>query len=259
VHGEEVLGVLTMQSRRQRAYGERELLAFRTVSAYVALALAKARVQQDLQAQRSARIETEERLHRLATVDHLTGLATRGHFFAVARERLERARRDGGPCGLIVADVDGFKAINDTRGHEAGDRALAAVAEIIGQYMRGEDIAGRIGGEEFALLLPGASFEATVEAAERIRAAVEAMRLASDGRPVLVTMSFGCSALANATSDIGDRPVSDTLERLLREADAALFEAQGTGGNRTIAWPAYQALRALRSGPFVERPPQSFA
>lgn len=257
--GDDVLGVLTVQSRRQRAYGDREQLVFRAVSGYLGLALSRARVQQDFDAQRALRIETEESLRKLSTVDPLTGLATRGQFFAVARERLQRARRDGGPCGLIVGDVDAFKSLNDTRGHEAGDRALAAVAAVIARHHRADDVAGRIGGEEFALLMPGASLAVTVEVADRIRAEVEALGIACDGRPLTLTMSFGCSALADAAADIADKPVSSLLERLVREADAALFEAQGTGGNRTIAWPAYQALRALRMGDPIAQPPQSFA
>ncbi|HET9652657.1 MAG TPA: diguanylate cyclase, partial [Usitatibacter sp.] len=150
--GEHVAGVLTVQSRRQHAYGEPEKRLFRAFADYIAFALARADVQQELAAQRAQRIELEEQMHRLATIDRLTGLATRAHFFAVARERLERARRHGGPCGLIVCDVDGFKAVNDTRGHDAGDRVLAALGRALAAHIGTEDVAGRTGGEEFALL-----------------------------------------------------------------------------------------------------------
>lgn len=257
--GERVLGVLTVQSRRSHAYGDSEKLVFRALGGYVAAALARAEAHDELAAQRALRIDVEEQMHRLATLDRATGLATRAHFFAVARERLERARRHGGPCGLIVADVDGFKGINDTRGHDAADRVLAAVGQVLRGHHGGEDVAGRTGGDEFALLLPGASLETTVRVAERIREAIEARRVSCDGRPVPFTMSFGCTAIADATVDIADQPVDSTVERLVREADAGLYEAQGTGGNRTIAWPAYQALRALRTGEAVERSPQSLA
>lgn len=257
--GERVLGVLTVQSRRQHAYGEAEKRFFRAFADYVALALASAELQEELAAQRSQRIELEEQMHRLATIDRLTGLATRAHFFALARERLERARRHGGPCGLIVCDVDGFKSINDTRGQDAGDRVLAALGRELAAHCAGEDVAGRIGGEEFALLLSGASLGATFDVAERIRVAIGRLAPSCGGRPMSITMSVGCTAIADATAEIADAPVDATLERLVREADAGLYEAQGTGGNRTIAWPAYQALRALRTGEAVERPPQSFA
>jgi diguanylate cyclase (GGDEF)-like protein len=125
---------------------------------------------------------------------------------------------------------------------------LAAVASTLARHVGADDAAGRIGAEEFALLLPGAALEATVAVAERMRLAAEAQAIANDGRPVMFTMSFGCTAVADAARDLPDKPAATTLEGLLREADAALYEAQGTGGNRSIAWPAYQALRALRLG-----------
>jgi diguanylate cyclase (GGDEF)-like protein len=260
--GESVLGVLTVQSRRSHAFGERERLVFRALCGHAGAALSRARLEADLRVQRELRIETEERLHRLATSDALTALATRPHFFSLARERLERARRGGGPCGLIIGDVDAFKAINDIHGHAAGDRVLASVAATIAVHLRGDDVAGRIGGEEFTILLPGATLEATVAAAERMRQAIEGHAVVHDGRVAHVTLSFGCTAVADAAADLPDQPVAATLERLMREADGALYEAQGTGGNRTIAWPAYQALRALRSagpGETLAPGPQSFA
>jgi diguanylate cyclase (GGDEF)-like protein len=259
IAGEEVLGVLTLQSRVPRAFGEGEKVAFRALCGHAAVALENARLREALRVQRGLRIETEERMRRLASVDALTGLATRAHFFAMARERLERARRDGGPCGVIIADVDAFKAVNDVHGHAAGDRVLAAVAATIARHLHGDDVAGRIGAEEFAVLLPGATLEATVAAAERMRIATEAQVIAHDGAPLMVTMSFGCTAIADLDRAMGDKPAAATVERMVRDADAALYEAQGTGGNRAIAWPAYEALRDMRLGAALTRDPQSFA
>ena len=125
--------------------------------------------------------------------------------------------------------------------------------------MHGDDVAGRIGGEEFALLLPGATLEATVAAAERMRRAVEAQVIAHDGPPLMVTMSFGCTAIAEVAAALGEKPADQTVERMVRDADAALYEAQGTGGNRAVAWPAYEALRDLGLGAALARDPQSFA
>jgi diguanylate cyclase (GGDEF)-like protein len=224
------------------------------------VALENARLREALRMQRDLRVETEERLRRLASVDALTGLATRAHFFAMARERLERARRDGGPCGVIIADVDAFKAINDVHGLAAGDRVLAAVAATLGRQLHGDDVAGRIGGEEFAVLLPGATLEATVAAAERKRIAVVAQVISHDAAPIMVTMSFGCTAIADVGAAMADKPAAATVERMVRDADAALYEAQGTGGNRAIAWPAYEALRDMRIlGAALARDPQSLA
>jgi diguanylate cyclase (GGDEF)-like protein len=257
--GDDVLGVLTLQSRVPRAYGEREKLAFRGLCGHAAIALENARLREALREQRELRIETEERMRRLASVDALTGLATRAHFFAMARERLERARRDGGPCGVIIADVDAFKAVNDVHGHAAGDRVLAALAATIARHLHGDDLAGRIGAEEFAVLLPGATLEATVAAAERMRIATESQVIPHDAAPLMVTMSFGCTAIADVDSAMGAKPAAETIERMVRDADAALYEAQGTGGNRAIAWPAYEALRDMRLGAALARDPQSFA
>jgi len=249
---ERTLGVLSVQTRRMNAYGEREKLVFRALSSYVAVALARTHVRAQLEAERQRAVEAEAQVLRLATTDPMTELPNRRRFFEAALQELERSRRAGGPVGLLVVNLDRLKVINDTRGNPAGDLALEAVARVVAEHQRPNDLAARIGSEEFALLLPGAPFEAVFEIAERIRTQVEALRLSWDGHPLPVTASVGCTGLRDAARQV-TQPAAVTLERLLREADAALYEAKGAGRNRIIAWPAYAALYVLHDTPGQSR------
>lgn len=224
MEADRVLGVLGVQSRRTRAYGPGERIALRTLCGYTAIALARGAMQRELGRQHARCAESEERLQRLATSDALTGLSTRAHFFAVARERLERMRREGGPCGLIVADLDGFRSINDTRGQRVGDRVLAAVARTIAQSVAGDDVAGRIGGEEFAVLLPETSRPAALVVANRLRAALETQAGGGDGRLPAYTVSIGVATHA----------AGESFAHLMARADGALYQAKAMGRNRVV-------------------------
>ncbi|HYC35728.1 MAG TPA: sensor domain-containing diguanylate cyclase [Usitatibacter sp.] len=239
LRGEELLGVLTVQSARVRAYGEREKLILRTVAGYAAVAFANARTHGELEAKHRRLIETEAEMRLLATTDPLTGLDNRRRFFAAAQSELARAMRYGGAVGLVMADLDRFKALNDEGGHAAGDRVMEAVAGVLREQQRPHDVVGRVGGEEFAFVLPGADAEATLRAAERIRKAVEALEIQHRDRRYRVTISMGCAAVAEAPR-LSGTPAAE-LESLLREADAALYEAKRMGRNRTVCAPARAA------------------
>lgn len=228
--GEELLGVLTLQTATMRAYGEREKLVFRTIAGYVAVAFANARVHGELEEKHRRLVETEAEMRLLATTDPLTGLDTRRQFFAAAQSEIARAMRYGGPVGIVMADLDRFKAVNDEGGHGAGDRVIAAVARILRAQQRPNDVIGRLGGEEFAFVLPGADLEATVLAAERIRESVERLDEEYAGRRFRITVSLGCAAAPEARSLAS--PPAEALETLLREADAALYDAKRLGRNR---------------------------
>jgi diguanylate cyclase (GGDEF)-like protein len=164
-----------------------------------------------------------EEVYQLATHDALTELANRRHFLELLEKEIARAERHGRPLALAILDVDHFKPINDAHGHIAGDGVLRRIAELVRQHVRGEDVAARIGGEEFAVLLPEAAPADADRFAERLRAAIAAAFFAPGGEPRQVTVSIGLADLA---------PGRNERSSLLRAADAALYEAKERGRNR---------------------------
>ncbi len=231
---EDLLGVLTAQTTAAGAYGEREKLILRTVSGYAAVALANARTHGELETKHRHLVGTEAQMRVLATTDPLSGLANRRRFLEAAESEIARAARYGGDIGLVMADLDQFKVINDSHGHGAGDRLIAAVAEVLRAEQRPHDVVGRLGGDEFALMLPGASLEATLAVAERVRLAVDRLRVPWHGEVLRATLSLGCTSAPGGGGQ-GTDP-SEELARLMRAADAALYEAKGHG--RNLARPA---------------------
>jgi diguanylate cyclase (GGDEF)-like protein len=234
--GDQLLGVLTVQTTTFGAYGEREKLIFRTIAGYTAVAFANARTHGELEEKHRRLIDTEAEMRRLATTDPLTGLANRRRFFASAESEVARAIRYGGAIGVIMADLDRFKSINDAGGHGAGDRLIAEVAGVLRAQARPHDVIGRLGGEEFAFVLPAADLEATTRVADRIRLAVEALEVEFAGKRFRATISLGCSAVVDAQTLAGSSAAE--LETLIREADAALYEAKRLGRNRVHAAPS---------------------
>ena len=167
------------------------------------------------------------RLHdivqRQAITDELTGLVNRRRFLAALEAEIVRARRLGGPLCVVLADLDDFKPINDRFGHHAGDQVLIGFADIIRDHVRDVDVAGRLGGEEFALLLPETDLNGAEAGADRLRRSLEAHEISLGEAPAQrVTASFGVAQLGPEQS--GDE--------LLRAADAALYQAKAEGKNR---------------------------
>lgn len=176
-----------------------------------------------------ARRHLEAELLHLAATDSLTGIANRRRLLERTGEELRRARRFGHPLALLLVDLDHFKRVNDNWGHATGDRALLRVAEICGATVRDIDLAARLGGEEFAVLLPVITPEAAKEVGERLRRAIETIGLeADDGTPIPLTASIGVAVMASG----------DTPESLLGRADQAMYEAKRSGRNRMIVWKA---------------------
>jgi diguanylate cyclase (GGDEF)-like protein len=169
------------------------------------------------------------RLHRMverqAMVDSLTGLANRRSLEDSLRSELARASRFGDSVCVVLADLDDFKQVNDKYGHAAGDEVLKAFAGALRTTVRESDVAGRWGGEEFALVLPGTDAAGGARLAERARAALEASRVKMpNGDQCSVTASFGVAAF----------PESNELGEILAAADSALYAAKGEGKNRVV-------------------------
>lgn len=175
-------------------------------------------------------VALQRRLESLISRDYLTGMYNRQHFMAMLERELSHAQRAGGKVSCMIVDVDHFKGVNDTHGHAAGDAVLQQVARTIGDGVRGYDVAARIGGEEFAVLLPGTAIELAVVLAERIRATVETARFPLSGRELAVTVSIGVCDYACPPRD--ERPDGDAL---LQCADRLLYDAKRAGRNRVVA------------------------
>jgi diguanylate cyclase (GGDEF)-like protein len=160
-----------------------------------------------------------------ATVDTLTGLPNRRGVSRALEEAMAHVR-DGGKYAVLLLDVDHFKSINDLLGHQTGDRVLAQIGRIIAENIRGVDVAGRFGGEEFLVLLRDAARERAMQVAERLRFAIETGGLAyADGKPVTVSVGVAYARAADATSDVMER------------ADRALYRAKNAGRNRVVESP----------------------
>jgi diguanylate cyclase (GGDEF)-like protein len=163
-----------------------------------------------------------EELERLATTDALTGLCNRRQFFALAEREWNRVQRYDRPLALLMFDIDSFKSINDRFGHEVGDNVLVRVAALCREAKRDTDIVARIGGEEFAFLLPETDLPSAGLFAERLRAACVKIYVLPDRRDLPITVSIGV-----AEADPGMRGIEDAMRR----ADAALYAAKRAGRN----------------------------
>ena len=182
-----------------------------------------------LAAQASVALENARR-HRLverqAATDELTGLPNRRLFMRSLGGEIARVRRTGEVFGVVMLDLDDFKRVNDLYGHDAGDRALKALAGVLRGAMRETDVAARIGGEEFACLLPSSDETGAQGLAERIRGDLAGCVIAlPDGREFSITASLGIAAY----------PEAKTAEGLLRAADRALYRAKSEGKNRVAS------------------------
>jgi diguanylate cyclase (GGDEF)-like protein len=169
-----------------------------------------------------SQVELVARLQRLSLADPLTGLGNRRAFDTAMEEEIARARRADGHVGLVMLDVDHFKRFNDRHGHQAGDEALILVARVLRTAARTGDRACRIGGEEFALLLPGADERESAAVAERVRAGIE--RRGAPAGPVTVSLGVAAASGEHATP-----------EQLVADADARLYAAKDGGRNRVVS------------------------
>jgi two-component system cell cycle response regulator len=177
-------------------------------------------------AHRDLKVANQE-LTRLATTDFLTGVWNRRRFMELGEAELARVRRSGRSFGTVMMDVDHFKSVNDTYGHDAGDAVLRALAEACVDRLRNVDIVGRMGGEEFALILPETDPQGIKLTVERLRVHLGQLAVPIGTGTLNVTVSAGVTAVKDP---------SDTIESALKRADEALYQAKGSGRNRTIAY-----------------------
>jgi len=138
-----------------------------------------------------------------------------------------RVRRSGRSFGMAMMDVDHFKSVNDTHGHDAGDNVLRTLAEACVDRLRNVDIVGRMGGEEFALILPETDPQGAMLTVERLREYLGELAIPIDSGALTVTVSIGVTTVKDP---------SDTIEAALKRADEALYQAKGSGRNKTVAY-----------------------
>ena len=170
---------------------------------------------------------SELELRRIATTDGLTGVNSRRAFKEDAQKFVALARRHRSQLSCIALDIDHFKAVNDTYGHASGDIVLKAVAKAVQAELRESDLLGRMGGEEFSIILPDADGIAARAVAEKLRHAVLALKFPGSHPPIKISASFGVAILD---------PGADDLDTLLLKADEALYEAKAVGRNTTVMW-----------------------
>jgi diguanylate cyclase (GGDEF)-like protein len=168
-----------------------------------------------------------DRVRQRSLTDSLTGLLNRRGFDIAASSAQSACRRNSRPLSAAMIDVDLFKAVNDAYGHAAGDEVLVEIARVFQERTRSGDVVARIGGEEFALVLPDAPLSAACQLAERIRLAVENLQFESQQQQFTVTVSIG----------VAEANMSESLEQLLARADGALYRAKSAGRDRWLADP----------------------
>ena len=186
-------------------------------------ALVEANRQLELQLSHIQQLHAQMR--EQAIRDELTGVHNRRHFVAVAEHELERARRQGAPLSLVMLDIDHFKNVNDEHGHPTGDVALRAVGSMLSSTTRFGDLACRLGGEEFAVLVTGMGHDGAVERAEKWRATLADMTIPADGITLRLTASFGVATFPHQAT---------SLVELMKVADTRMYKAKALGRDRVV-------------------------
>jgi diguanylate cyclase (GGDEF)-like protein len=180
-----------------------------------------------------------EATERLACIDAMTGLNNRRHFLVLAENEWRRFQRYGQPFAFLMIDIDFFKSVNDKYGHDAGDEVIKSVANILLKNKRWPDIAGRLGGEEFALMLPETTLDGAVKAAERLRQLVANHVVGAAENRIAVTISVGASVCESGRHG---------LDEIIKQADMALYAAKRSGRNRVCRFDAGNAAEPAAPG-----------
>ncbi len=178
----------------------------------------------------------EEEMRSLASYDTLTGLLSRHAFFDRANNYVSLARRDRNVFSVLIADLDHFKSINDQYGHPAGDAVLRLFADVVNSVTRRSDFVGRLGGEEFAMILPSTGTSEALEFSERLHDAIHKAVLKHGDKLIEYTASIGLTSF--------DPNSDESLDNLLARADLALYEAKANGRNQTAVFTDRNAQNA---------------
>jgi diguanylate cyclase (GGDEF)-like protein len=182
--------------------------------------IVSARVSNILNLQQATR-----KLELIASTDPLTGAFNRRHLDLVGKNELSRSKRNNSTFTILMLDIDHFKGVNDTYGHDIGDEALIETVAVIKKNIRGEDLLFRLGGEEFAVMLPETTKLAAFDTAKRIRIAISEIVIQTPIAPLCFTLSIG---IAEST------PVDNDIDVILKRADEALYRAKSSGRNKVI-------------------------
>jgi len=206
---DQVVGVISMQNYEPHAYSPEQIRLFEMIATQAAIAVQNARLY--------------DQMKHMAITDAVTGLFTRRHFTSMGSGEVERALRYNRQLSVLMVDLDHFKLVNDTYGHNSGDVVLQIVAQVCRQALRATDIVGRWGGEEFAIVLPEADSDGASLIAERIRRMMAEQEMRAGNNIIHVTVSIGVATLSQTYN---------SLEILIDRADRALYMAKQSGRNR---------------------------
>jgi diguanylate cyclase (GGDEF)-like protein/PAS domain S-box-containing protein len=216
LHGR-TIGMLSAQSYQPHAYTAEDQTLLEMLAAHAVVALDNARLFREVQ--------------QLSRLDALTGVYNRRHLFELCQREFDRAQRYRRSLSVVMVDLDQFKQVNDTHGHAVGDIVLASVAARCQIHLRGIDLLGRYGGEEFTLLLPETDLRLARIAAERLRIEVARSPIETPSGPIALTVSLGVAALDETCASLGE---------LFQRADQALYGAKRAGRNRVLLWTESQ-------------------
>lgn len=186
--------------------------------------IARVKVQLKIKTLQDSLKKSNQALMELSNTDPLTHLSNRRFLMKTLEKELQRCERSQKPMALIMVDVDHFKPVNDTYGHQQGDVVLQTLADQMKAHLRDYDLAARFGGEEFALVLPETALAEAVQVAERLRVAISELRIPADHNEIRLTISLGVATYPH--------PKVRTVDNLILEADRALYNAKEKGRNR---------------------------
>ncbi len=211
LHGE-AYGMVSAQSYKENAYSAEDLYLLEALASHAVIAIENARLFDSIQ--------------KMANTDPLTGILNRRRFYALAERNFSQMRAHNIPLSIVMLDIDDFKSFNDRFGHKTGDAVLILATNACKAALRADDIFGRLGGEEFAVVLPATKLDDALEIASRLREAIQNAKLPEADIPA-VTVSVGVTEC-----DRNCKTVDDMLER----ADQAMYDSKESGRNRVTAW-----------------------